>query len=396
MDVEDFKGLKKDEIKKHLLKSVIKSEEEVKKEKAEKKSKSDLKIYLVKSIKLKPDELVDSIYDLLESEDISYHFHNFLDRHNFKTIDLCESVYGLIIYTPEYNKEDHFFIFEEKDYWHIWTTARKYWTGKTIEKMIDKHPKLERIFISPEKLENISKIDLRKGLGDNTHFSGFVAKDKPFYSDKQISINMYGGDYDDLEKVKKEFHAEPTQITISMKNSPTNCVLGHLHGNDGYISLSTILPDYFEWGWGIANMTSKLFENSDREIYDIEEPPIEINVGENGEGYTKFNSYHALILEPKLKKSQRRITEIFDRTIEWLLENKQGYYGYRWDKDTYHMVKKESMDLFQISKEKENLVLYPFDSCSEKTLKKVCKEIIENITGDIEPEPYHSKTRVRA
>ena len=113
------------------------------------------------------------------------------------------------------------------------------------------------------------------------------------------------------------------------------------------------------------------------------------------EGYTKFNSYHALILEPKLKKDQPRITEIFDRTIEWLLENKQGYYGYRWDEDTYHILKKESMDLFQISKEKENLVLYPFDDCSEKTLKDVCREIIENITGDIEPEPYHSKTPIR-
>lgn len=397
MDLEKLKGLEKEEIKNQLLESVIKTEEEIEKEKTEKKSKSDLKIFLVKSSNLTPDELEDSIYDLLESDDIPHYLQKFLEAHNFEISPLIEEAFGLTIFTPEFNKEDSFVIFQEKEYWHIWTTARRHWTKKTIEKLIDNHPRLERIFVNPEELEKITRMKLQDELGENSRFSGFVAKKKPFYSEKQISINMYGGDYDDLEKVKEDFNAEPTQITISMKNSPVNCVLGHLHGSEGYISLSTILEDYFDWGSDIAEMSSSLFEESDREIYEIEELPIEINKGENGVGYTIFQSYHALELQPQFEENRTpdMISKIFEKALEWFLEKKQGYYGYEWDENTYHILQKENMDLFQLSKESDNLVLYPLDRCSEKTIKDVSKQIVENITEDIQPKPYHNKPAAR-
>ncbi len=397
MKFNRLKGMDKEGIKEDLLKSVMKTEEEVEEEKREKKSKSDLKIFLVKSMNFSPEDISQNINRLIDSEELSYNFRKFLDNHRFSVTELQESVYGLTIHTPEFKKEDDFVIFEEGNYWHIWTLTRRYWTKKTIEKLIDHHPDLERTYINPEKLEELTSIDLKDGLGNKSHFSGFVAKYKPFYSEKQVSINMYGGTQEDLNTVKEDFGVEPTQITVSMKNSPVNCVLGNLHGNEGFISLSTILEDYFDWGKEIAELSSDLFEEADKETFEMEELPVEIHEEKEDIDFTRFESYHSFELEPQIEENRNteKIEEIFERTLEWFLEKKRGYYGYKWDEDTYHVLRKSNMDLFQISKEKHNLVLYPLDRCSEKTVKEVCKEINENILGDITPIKHSSKPVAR-
>ncbi len=397
MKFDKMKGMDKEEIKEDLLESVMKTEKEVEEEKREKKSKSDLKIFLVRSIDFSPENIDQNINKLSESEDLSHNFSKFLDDHRFSVVELCENVYGLTIHTPEFKKEDDFIVFEKGNYWHVWTLARRYWTKRTIEKMIDHHPGLERTFINPEELEKITSIDLKEGLENKSHFSGFVAKYKPFYSEKQVSINMYGGTQEDLKTVKEDFGVEPTQITVSMKNSPVNCVLGNLHGNEGFISLSTILENYFDWGKQIAEISSDLFEKSDKETYEMKESSEEIHVENEDIDFTRFNSYHAFELEPQIEENRdpEEIEEIFERTLEWFLEKKRGYYGYKWDEDTYHILRKSNMDSFQLSKEKHNLVLYPLDRCSEKTIKEVCKEINENILGDITPIKHSSRPVVR-
>ncbi len=397
MTFDKMEGMDKEEIKEYFLESVMKTEKEVEKEKRDKKSKSELKIFLVKSLNFSLENFDQNINRLRDSQDLSHNFRKFLDTHRFSVVKLCESVYGLTIHTPEFKKEDDFVIFEEGNYWHVWTLARRYWTKKTIEKLIDHHPDLERTFINPEKLEELTSKDLKEGLENKSHFSGFVAKYKPFYSEKQVSINMYGGTQEDLKTVKEDFGVEPTQITVSMKNSPVNCVLGNLHGNEGFISLSTILEDYFEWGKQIADLSSNLFEKSDKETYEMEELPLEKHEEKGDIDFTRFNSYHAFVLKPQIEENRNpeEIEEIFERILEWFLERKRGYYGYRWDENTYHILRKGNMDSFQLSKEENNLVLYPFDRCSEKTIKEVCKEINENILGDITPIKHSSRPVVR-
>lgn len=397
MDLTKLKGENEEEIKESLLKSIMKTKKEAEKERMEKKSKSDLKIYLVKSIDFQPQDLEEDIDKLRESEDISYNFNNYLENHRFNITKLNDKTFGLTISTPEYKKEDDFIIFVEKGYWHIWTLARRRWTKKTIERLIDHHPKLDRSFINPEDLESLTSKDLKAVMEEETHFSGFVAKFKPYYSEKQVSINMYGGDHEDLEIVKNKFDVEPTQITVSMKNSPENCVLGNLHGNEGFISLSTILEGYYDWGKNIAKAASQLFENSDKGTFEIKKHPEETQIDKNGFQFTRYESYYSFNLEPQFDHNRTRenISKLFEKTIEWFLENKRGYYGYKWDEDTYHILRKENMDMFQLSKEEENLVLYPFDRCSEKTIRDVCKEINENIQGDVKPEKYSSEPVIR-
>jgi len=111
----------------------------------------------------------------------------------------------------------------------------------------------------------------------------------------------------------------------------------------------------------------------------------------------RFPSYHAFILKPQVKNNRdpEKIEEIFEKTLERFLECKRGYHGYRWDENTYHILRKRNMDLFQLSKEKQNLVLYPFDRCSEKTIKKVCNEIKEYVNAEIKISKYSSRAAVQ-
>ncbi|MFP4001905.1 MAG: hypothetical protein ACLFU5_08405, partial [Thermoplasmata archaeon] len=300
MDFDKLKDKSPKEIKEYLLNSVMKTEKEIEREKVEKKSESDLKIFLIKSLSLHPNDLPNSIDELLESEDIGYNFEKFLKEHKFMVTEINEKTYGLKIHTPEYKKEDDFILFIGDNYWHVWTLARRYWTKKTLEKLVDNHPFLERSFINPEELEELTSKNLREEMDEKSHFSGFVAKYKPFYSEKQVSINMYGGTYEDLKTVKNEFQAEPTQITISMKNSPVNCVLGNLHGNEGFISLSTILEGYYDWGKKITDVASNLFEESDKKSFEMDESPVEIEEERNGLHYSRYKSFYAFKLEPQL------------------------------------------------------------------------------------------------
>lgn len=394
MDFEKLKEKTSEEIKEHLLNSVMKSEKEIEREEVEKKSKSDLKIFLVKSLELHPEDLPKSIDEVLDSEEIGHNFKKFLKEHKFIVTEINENIYGLRIHTPEFKKEDDFILYIGDGYWHIWTLARRYWTKKTVEKLIDHHPLLERSFINPEELEDITSKNLRKEMEEKSHFSGFVAKYKPFYSEKQVSINMYGGTYEDLETVKDEFQAEPTQITITMKNSPVNCVLGNLHGNEGFISLSTILEGYFDWGKKIADVASDLFERSDKESFEMKNPPVEMEEEKNGLQYIRYKSHHAFTLEPQFDKNKEEIDKLFEKTLEWLLEKKQGFYGYKWDEDSYHLLKKENMDSFQLSKQEKDLILYPLEGCSEKTVKNVCKDISENVFSDLGVKRYSSEPAV--
>lgn len=391
MDFDKLKDKSPKEIKEYLLNSVMKTEKEIEREKVEKKSESDLKIFLIKSLSLHPNDLPNSIDELLESEDIGYNFEKFLKEHKFMVTEINEKTYGLKIHTPEYKKEDDFILFIGDNYWHVWTLARRYWTKKTLEKLVDNHPFLERSFINPEELEELTSKNLREEMDEKSHFSGFVAKYKPFYSEKQVSINMYGGTYEDLKTVKNEFQAEPTQITISMKNSPVNCVLGNLHGNEGFISLSTILEGYYDWGKKITDVASNLFEESDKKSFEMDESPVEIEEERNGLHYSRYKSFYAFKLEPQLDYNKGEIDKLFEKTLEWLLEKRRGFYGYKWDENSYHLLKKENMDSFQLSKQKDDLVLYPLEGCSEKTVKSVCKDISENVFSDLTVKKYSSE-----
>jgi len=111
-----------------------------------------------------------------------------------------------------------------------------------------------------------------------------------------------------------------------------------------------------------------------------------------------IHSFFAFSLIPQFESEnpEARIKMLFEKTLEWFLEKKQGYYGYKWDDNTYHILMKGNMDTFQLSMELDRLVIYPFDRCSEKTIKGVCKEINENISGDVKVKKYSSVPNLRS
>ncbi len=140
----------------------------------------------------------------------------------------------------------------------------------------------------------------------------------------------------------------------------------------------------------VGEIMSNLFERSDKESFDMVDPPVEIEKEKNGLHYTRYKSFYSYTLEPNLEYNKDEIDKLFEKTLEWFLEKRQGYYGYKWDEDSYQLLKKENMDSFQLSKQENNLILYPLEGCSEKTVKTVCKDINENVFSDFTVKKYSS------
>lgn len=106
----------------------------------------------------------------------------------------------------------------------------------------------------------------------------------------------------------------------------------------------------------------------------------------------KKKNYYAFELKPQYRHNEtdENIHKLFEKIKEQLLDKKR-YYGYRWDEDTYHILNIENMDLFQLSEEERNLVLYPFDRCSEKTIIDLFKEINDGVREDLKITKYCSE-----
>ncbi|MDZ7849423.1 MAG: hypothetical protein U5K70_00935 [Halodesulfurarchaeum sp.] len=365
-----------------LISHVTKSDEEIVQEAEKKRKSTELKVFIADNTGFELGTINSKLQELYSNGSPSDYVINFIDDHTFEEEILNGDVSYLEIQTPKYSRVDQFILLEKEDYLRVLTVERRYWTKRTIERLIRYLPGLDRIFLSSEDLEETVLEE-----EDNTHLSGFTAKHKPYYSEKELSIQFHGGEESDLRKVESEFDARPTRVEFGQKNSPTDAVKGAVR-QDGYYSIPTIRAGSEELGYQTIMSISDSLENHDRANFDIgHRPRQEFEEGFSIEGYTR------ILLNEESEGRSDIVTdggreELIEKLEENILDYKQRYKYSVWDDGDFHVFDTETRVPFQVGVEGKDLVLFAKPATTSKALREFSRIVLEefNSTYSFEKE----------
>lgn len=397
IDYNSFKDKSRDEIAKRFLKYITIEDEKSKQKLRKKYRKTNLKIIVVRNYNLSPLYILEKLekYYFGKFKD-SKAYRNFYDSFHINIQDLNHSNYYLHMENIHSKKHYHFIIFADNDYWYILTLARTDRLDATIKRLFSFFTRLEYVKITPQHLENIVSSKLFE-----KNIKGFIAKYSNFYDERKITVNVYGGDLNDLDKMRKDFFVEPTAIKFSLKNSPIGVVEGKIF-SEGYFALESVQKGYIESAQQTINQLTESYTQINKDYYQ--------NV-ENYDNYPKrtkdgnglmINSMFCLGFKIKenrfktqrnLEEDKYRITlEELDGNIKKYFERNNKRYIIHTQHSFSHFVYDKLMrNKFQITIEpKDNsIIVYTFKNCYERSLRDICNRIITHIETSIESiEPF--------
>lgn len=364
IDLSTLEGKETQEILRVLIDHITKTEEDIEEEKRDKKKKNtDLKVFEVKDNGFELGKTSERLEELEKEDALNKNGIDFINEHTFEETKLNEYVSYLKIGTPSYGREDEFILDNRDGYLRILTVERRKWTKKTVERLVEYLPELDRLYASPQDLE-----DLVNDL-DKTDISGFTAKFSSYFSEKDITIQVHGGDENDLEKVKDDFNARPTRIEYSQRNSPAQAVSSAVNMN-GMMTYSSVREGSEERGIRTVDEMSQGFETKDKVNFEVEESPKKIanNGGFTIEGSTQVR------LKYKANGSDEEISSDLE---EELLDSSQKYRYIEWDEETFLVFDRDRDESFNICIEDEDIVLYARENTSSGTLRDFCSKAIQ-------------------
>lgn len=356
---------------------------------------TDLKIYIFQSYKFNPSQISSKIEDYYVNE-IDQEFKKFIDRHAIRLSDLGNSNYYLRIENTFTKKKYDFLIFKERSYWILITLIRKEALRSTFLRFVKRFNEIERIKIVPRQLESLIH---EKGYSDQ--IKGFIAKFKPYHSERKITVNVYGGDLIDLEKIREIFFVEPTKFEYQLKNSPIGVLKGGIF-NDGYFTLSEIKRGYQNLAIEKINEFINSFidinETYFEKVKDYENTPILL---ENKYNSLMLKSRYRLIIKIKDKRIKKdakneRDTITFkdlDKKIFEYFKNRHSRYEIYSEKQFSHFIcDKRTRNKVQLTIEPRdnNIILYPFKNCMGLTIRDICNGInkVESSIEALNPMKY--------
>lgn len=262
-----------EEIVNVFVEHVTKTDKDIAEEGEKKIKKStELKIYLADSYGFRPENLNQRILDLLRSEDLNDNPREYFNNHNFEIQRLNSEVYHLIISTPKYDRNDNFILIDSEGYVKALTVIRKTWAEKTIERLINYIPELDRLFLSSNDLKSI--VDTEEART----WDGFTAKYHPFYKDERVSVQVHGGTENHLEDVENYLYARPKRVVFSQKNSPAEAVKGAI-SQDGYASIPRVRHGSEHVGFEAIEDIIKTYQEKDHENFSVPYRPERITPG---------------------------------------------------------------------------------------------------------------------
>lgn len=388
-DPQELKDAETSEIIQWLVSRVTKSEEELREEKEEKKQKTtDLKLFLARKEGFELGTIEHRLAALAEDSSTHQYTQDFISDHGFTETKLNEETSLLEIRTPSYNREDHSILVEGEEYIRILTTERRYWTKKTIERVIDYLPGLSRLYLSADDIR-----DIVTGLNDitETRISGFTSKYQSYDDDRRISIQFHGGDENDIQDVKEEFNAKPTRVEFKQKNSPTDAVTGALTRN-ARINIPGVRAGSEELGEETLGSVARQFEEMDKEHYDIPNTPETTSA----EGGLEIEGFTTLRLSDTGEHKKQALPDGGEQTDltpesengneerafvtglkEQILDKKQRYEFTEWDEEDYLVLDKQRHETFQLGIEYQDLIVNARPGTTPITLKEFCRIILE-------------------
>lgn len=389
LDPQELQGAETSEIIQQLVARVTKTEEELQEEKEDQKRKTtDLKLFVARKENFELGAIEQRLNEIAQDSSTHQYTKDFISDHGFTETKLNEEATLLEIRTPSYNREDHSILIEGDEFVRIITTERRYWTKKTIERVIDYLPGLSRLYLSADDIRGIVT-----GLNEitETRISGFTSKYRSYDDERRISIQFHGGDEEDIQDVKEGFNAKPTRVEFKQKNSPTDAVTGALT-RDARINIPGIRAGSEELGEETLGSVASRFEEIDKDHYDIPNAP-EMSSTEGG---VEIDGFTTLRLSDVEGPSSKAIPDGGEQTNlgseneggnderafitglkDQILDKKQRYEFTEWGEEDYLILDKDRHESFQLGIERQDLILNARPGTTPITLKEFCRIILE-------------------
>lgn len=413
---KQLEGAGTEEIVSVFINHVSKTDEEIAEEGRENISHStELKIYLAENRGFVPENINQRILDLLQDDDVNQHPTEFFNEHNFEIRSLNEEAFHLVISTPKYERNDDFILINSDGYIKALTTIRKKWAEKTIEKLIQYLPELDRLFLGSSDLESMVDSVKKRDL------TGFTAKYQPFYSDERVSVQVHGGSDSHLEKVENQFNARPKRIVFSQRNSPAEAVKGAI-SQEGYASIPRVRRGSEDVGYEAIDDLIDRYQERDRENFSVPYKPKRITPGDRYllEQQTLEESQESEVTDGGLSEALKRLDQgsvleglticelqeempdegypddeiVAEQLEDEILEYKKRYTHSTCGEGNFLVYDRELGESFEIIITDKNIRVYTKSNTTARSLREFY-EIIEeefNSTYNID----HTSKKVRA
>jgi len=396
IDYRTFRNKSREEILEVLLKYITVYEEESHLEEFKTKTwHPHLKVFIVRTYEFSPLSISERLkryyYDKIKDKK----FMDFMNIFTILVVDLFSNNFYLKMENLETKEKFHFIIFSERNYWTIITLTKKEHLKRTILKIVNSIPELEIIKITSRHLEN-----LIHEQGYENNIKGFIAKYKPYQSERNITVDVYGGDLNDLNKIREIFFVEPTSFVYSLRNSPIGLVEGKIFF-DGNFTLERII----EGNTQLAIETIKNLSNSYEKINDFFYERVELY----DNAPTLINSGKGLILKSryiiviKIKENRIKRTEedtfnidkityedLNKKIVNYFKNRPQRYLVYSDRPFSHFICDKATRNKVQLTIESKfnNIIIYPLKNCKGMTLRDICNGVMK-VESSIEAfEPY--------
>lgn len=358
-----------------LLQHVTKSEEELEKEKEEQRRQTtDLKVFIARKEGFKLGTIESRLQELATSPDTHDNTKDFIDKHGFSERPLNDDTSYFEIRTPSFERTDQFILVDAGEYIRTLTLERRYWTKRTIERIIDYLPELSQLYLTADDIGGI--VDNLNDITE-TNVSGFTSKYRSYNSDRRLSIQFHGGDWKDIQHVEDEFGAKPTRVEFRQKNSPTDAVSGSIT-RDARINVPGIRAGSEDLGARTVNSVATEFEHLDQQHFEIPNTPT-IQSTDSGlviEGFTTLRLEEGTrpVMPDGGEGEDRSFTEALKEEI---LHSKRRYDCRSWNENDFLILDKERSEMLQVGVDDRDLVVNARPGTTPITLKEFCRIILE-------------------
>jgi hypothetical protein len=386
LNLQNLTGNDIDTIIGKLVDFVTRTDEEISDEKRKKRTKTpELKFFIARGNQYKLGDLEETVESQLRDESLNDYEYDFFEEHLFKEQKLNNDTSHVQISTPQYDRYDHFIFHLRDEYLRVFTVERRYWTKRTVEKLIRYHPSLDRIFLSSEDLVDI----VNEVEGD---VDGFTAKYDTVFDERNMSIQLHGGKEEYLTDLEASYGVQPTRLEFSKENSPRIEATANRNGygsiprvqqsepsfgNSTTIEIANQYAEKDQQNFKVEHSPRKLSYRDEQTIQDISDFEVEgskdipdpsdkdspdsvaVDGGFTIEGYTTVELVeHIPSEEENPDQKSPSFEQLVENLREKILDKKRRYNFSEWEEGNFFVFDGERNEPFEITINKTNILLH--------------------------------------
>jgi len=363
----EVEGKTTEEVLQRLLKYVLKTDEEMEEKKTRSGERTDLNIHLCDNQGFQTGELDEWITTLAESDRITGRASNYVDDHTFSETEVDDHISLVTITTPDKNREDNFLFIADDSYLWTLTTAHSDWRKKTIENLLGYLPCVERLYLSADNLE-----DLTRGI-DDSEISGFTAKYHAPNRQRNATLQFSGAEPGDLETAEEAFDARPTRIEFDQKNSPATAIQGATT-NEGRLTMRSVREGSEDKAVDTLMYLTSDYQELDRENFSVDHAPTlhELDSGFSVDGFTSVE-----LTDPDRNDATEE--EFRTELKENVLNGNQYRYAIRDGGRKIRVFDTDHGETFDIALEPPDIILYARQTTTAPSLRDFVREVYDDL-----------------